>query len=66
MRLVLGGTFPLKALGNPQITGWAFETLGSAQSHLTELQKQELEFRTHQDTGTLVRSFGFKMSRPKE
>ena len=66
MRRVLGVTFPLKAFGNLQMAGRAFESLGSAFHHFTELQKQELEFRTHQGAGTLVMSPGFKMGPPKE
>ena len=63
---ILGVTFSLKAFANLQMTEWAFESLGSACGHLTELQKQMLEFRTHQGTGTLVMSPGFKMGPPKE
>lgn len=66
VRPVFGMTFSLKAFANRHMAEWASESLGSACGRLTELQKQELEFRTHQHTGTLVMSPGFKMGPSKE
>lgn len=38
---------------------------GQCSNHLTQPQKQELELRTHQGTGTLGISPGFKMGPPR-